>query len=218
MDNPLLLFDIDGVLNRERGCRHANGYNGLNHECIENFNRIIAEVPSVDLVVISSWRYDILSGRQSFKGFESMLLTHGVNCHGKIIGHTKSDEEICGHGRTGDWLKEKGSIIRHHQVADYLWGEMGDPGQGSGQRRFCIIDDLAIGVRNQVITNPRHGLAVDDVEVALMILRDEWPGDAAISELSEAAEFGGISGPKPATYTRQAYEPMAGPGTRFGFS
>lgn len=33
----------------------------------------------------------VIGSRMDLKGFEYLLLTHGVNCEGRIIGHTDAD-------------------------------------------------------------------------------------------------------------------------------
>lgn len=164
-----ILLDIDGVLNPHS--RHENGYCGIETQCVKNFNRILDSVPNAQICIISSWRYDVHAGRMTVAGIEAMLLTHGVKCHGRVVGVTVSDEEIVGQARSWAWLKVQGAIIRQHQVCRWLWGEC-EPCPIT-DRRYVVLDDIDLALPGgcQVVTDPDVGLTAKDADAAIGILR-----------------------------------------------
>lgn len=137
------MFDIDGVLNLDGKKYHNNGRNGIEAHCAENFNYILENVPDLKLVVISSWRYDIINGRMTLRGFESQLMTHGIDCENKIIGYTISDEVLVGDGRTYDYLKQHKDVIRREQILNWVYGPAmrGFPPETDTARRWAVLDD-----------------------------------------------------------------------------
>lgn len=71
----VLFLDIDGVLNGHQ--RHANGYCGIDPGKVEHLNGIVAET-RCRIVLASAWRYMILGGDMTLKGFGHMLATYGA--------------------------------------------------------------------------------------------------------------------------------------------
>jgi len=153
-DNDAIVFlDIDGVLN------HFGTYDWSEHpraliypHCVAHLNTII-EVSSAKLVLSSSWRYMVLGGDMTIKGFEHMLRTHGMR--GSIIATTCHDEEA----------DERGEQIR-------MWRRANAPGC-----RYVVLDDMDDGISerglNFVQTNGAHGLTEANAERALSFLRTE---------------------------------------------
>jgi len=97
----LLFLDIDGVLNR--GKPMANGYCGIDRDCAEQLNRILAECPTVQLVISSAWRYGVHKGWHTLAGMEHLLLTHGIDCKGRVHGVTGPDAEVHAGVDSVDW-------------------------------------------------------------------------------------------------------------------
>lgn len=163
-----ILLGIDGVLNPHT--RHENGYCGIDRECVRNFNTILEAVSHAKICLISSWRYDVHAGRMTIGGVEAMLLTHGVDCHGRVVGVTVSDEEIVGQARSWEWLKKYGARIRRSQVHRWLWGEWESPQEDD--RRYVVLDDIDLALPNggQVVTDPNVGLTAADAQKAISIL------------------------------------------------
>ena len=103
----VIFLDIDGVLNDYS--QMSNNHCGIKKECVENFNKILDLLPDVKIVISSSWRYLILNKFMTIKGFESLLLSHGINCSNRVIGHTEIDESnsIFGRGsQIKNWVSE----------------------------------------------------------------------------------------------------------------
>jgi hypothetical protein len=174
-----ILLDIDGVLNKH--LRHDNGYCGIDRGCVRHFNRILRAVPLAKICIISAWRYNVHGKAMTVKGMEAMLLPHGVDCYGRIVGITESDEQICGHIRSREWLQEHGAHIRRTQVWRWLFGTdpfFADEVARLGDRQWCVIDDLDLGFLpeyswRQVVTQGDVGLTVEDADRAIAILRGD---------------------------------------------
>lgn len=150
---PLLITDIDGVLNRHRPW--PNRYNGIDPACAYRFNHLL-KLTDAEIVVSSAWRYLVHSGSTTVQGFENLLLSHGVNCHGRMIGVTEPDVE--------SWKDERGIQI-------YRWLEQ------NGRRPYVVLDDLDLGITAAghpfVETLGTHGLRWRDVRLAVRLLAEQ---------------------------------------------
>jgi len=71
----VLFLDIDGVLNGHQ--RHDNGYCGIDPVKVELLNGIV-EASRCRIVLASAWRYMILGGDMTLKGFGHLLATYGA--------------------------------------------------------------------------------------------------------------------------------------------
>lgn len=139
----MVFLDIDGVLNRQ-----GDNIGTMRAECVNEFNRILKEVPAARLVISSAWRHDIFAGRMTHAEFESMLCDWGVDCYGRMVGITKVNgkpriEQIC------DWLDEN-----------------------PGVTAFVVLDDIDVGIKRQVRTDMKVGITRDDADAAIEILND----------------------------------------------
>lgn len=112
---PLIFLDVDGVLNSHD--INTYGYNTIHRDKVERLNRIV-KATGAEVVISSAWRYMILGGSLRVDGFRYLLMTHGLASFVKVIGHTKSDEEI---------------VERGDQIADYLLTH--------GKRQYVVLDD-----------------------------------------------------------------------------
>lgn len=114
---PFLFIDIDGVLNSHD--INTYGYNTIHRDKIERLNQIV-KATDAEVVISSAWRYMMLAKRpaMTIDGFRYMMMTHGLASFVKVVGHTKSDEEI----------PERGD-----QIADYLLTH--------GMRPYVVLDD-----------------------------------------------------------------------------
>ena len=97
-----IFLDFDGVLNDHTV--YENGYTGTKPSCVRVLNSVLREYPDTKLVIISSWRYLVHSGQMTLKGFESLMLTHGINAHNRVIGLTREDRDDTRYEQILDWL------------------------------------------------------------------------------------------------------------------
>lgn len=158
-----IFLDIDGVLNDHT--RHANGYCGMTDRCVTAFNRVLADVPEAKIVLTSAWRYACLSLEMSSKGFEIMMLTHGVAAKDRVRGCTASDEAVCGEGQSREWLKAHGVEIRCTQIDWYLKADI------NHCAACVVIDDLDLSLPNFVRTDGDTGLTEADADKVIGILQ-----------------------------------------------
>lgn len=160
----VLFLDIDGVLNPHE--RMATGYCGICRERAGHLNRILATVPDAHIVISSAWRYMILNGSMTLRGFEFLLLIHGVCCHGRLHGHTCADGDICEeppHDDMEAW-REIGLAMRAGQISRYV--------AEHGVVRFAVLDDLPIDVPNLVLTQSGIGLTAAEADKVIELLTE----------------------------------------------
>jgi hypothetical protein len=156
---PLLFLDIDGVLNGHE--QHANKFCGIGATQAAFLNQILADVPDLQIVVSSAWRYMILGGAMTLKGFEHLLQTHGVCAYNRLHGHTEADltDEILGGGPPpyGGRAELIERYVDQHQPS-----------------AWAVVDDLLLAVDNFVQTDPKRGLTEANVADIVTILM--WDG------------------------------------------
>lgn len=144
----LLFLDIDGVLNGHE--KQTNGYCGIQPHCVAHLNAILAAVPEVKLVISSAWRYLIDPVSMSLRGFEAMLLTHGVHCHQRLHGRTADDPRAM----SFEDYEELGCEWRREQIHKYA--------AASGAEVFAVLDDLSLDMPELVQTDGWEGLTAED--------------------------------------------------------
>lgn len=155
--NAVLFADVDGVLNSFESQSWGTAPRALLlPECVKHFNSII-EATEAKIVLSSSWRYYILSGHMTVRGFEYLLRSHGVR--GELIGHTCADDEA----------DERGEQIR-------LWKRT----NLGTLHPYVVIDDFDDGISsrglNFVQTNGAIGLTEADARRAIeLIERQKMP-------------------------------------------
>jgi hypothetical protein len=168
-----IFLDVDGVLNKHK--RQANGYCGINKANVKNLNYILKEIPHAKIILSSAWRYMVLSGDISLRGFEYLLLIHGINydsINNRIIGTTESDETTCielvileeGSSLDFEWLKENGATLRMIQIERKI--------QELNVQNYIILDDISLENKRQIVTNPNVGLSPNYAILAVMMLKE----------------------------------------------
>jgi hypothetical protein len=119
MKRKIVFLDIDGVLNNHS--RQMNLYCGIHKDKIDLLNQVILRT-NCDIVISSAWRYMVIGGEMTVKGFEYMLLSHGLRCYDRVIDVTPSDEAIQSRGKQiSGWLsknKEKFNVQEYVVVDD----------------------------------------------------------------------------------------------------
>lgn len=156
----LIYLDIDGVLNDHQA--YTNGYCGTSLNCIAAMNCILDEEPEAKLVISSAWRYLVLTGSMTLKGFEALLLTHGLKCHGRIHSTTVGDEAFA---PSGEWWQDPlvGIDIRAKQIESHILIHR--------PTASVVIDDLPIPIDQLVRTNSETGLTMENVAAVMGWLR-----------------------------------------------
>jgi len=165
----LIVLDIDGVLNAH--VAHENGYCGIDKSCAVQFDRILRAFPEADICLSSAWRYQILNRDMTPLGFVNLLLTHGVNCHGRALSYCESDE-VTAHWhfavpRTDGpewfkWISQNGIAVRNKQINKEI--------ARRHIKDFVVLDDLELDVPNFVRTDGKVGLTETDADKAIKIL------------------------------------------------
>lgn len=146
----IIFLDIDGVLN-DHG-RMMNIHSGIQKDKALLFNKVLDETDCM-IVISSAWRYIILTGAMTIKGFEILLLTHGLKCHNRVIGWTPMDEEISSRGKQiQNWIDK------------YY----------AGKNTYVVVDDLDDGITECghpfVHTDGKIGLTEQNVDQIIKLL------------------------------------------------
>lgn len=170
----LIFLDIDGVLNWHQKLP-GSMYSGITLALAGKFNRLLTSVPESKIVISSSWRYLILRGEMTLKGFEMLLQICGVNCRGRVIAHTIADGEIQdepAHDDPEAWHLA-GLAMRRGQILKML--------EELKPTHFVVLDDLPLaGVPNLVQTDGQVGLTDRDVDRAIQMLSTTYD-DVSVS-------------------------------------
>lgn len=138
-----IFLDIDGVLNDHTPCE--NHYCSTKRESVYQFNRLLDHFFDAQIVIASAWRYMIIKGAMTLKGFEYLLLSHGINCSGKILGHTREDMEA--------------TESRIDQILDWL--KENDPDCDD----WISLDDMELGHKNCYKINGNIGFCAEDLKI-----------------------------------------------------
>lgn len=96
----------------------------------------------------------------TLRGFEAMLLTHGVDCYSRVHGITAPDEKYWPEVPTIDDYADL--TVRARQIQEYV--------QQYSPQSFVVFDDLDLPVENLVKTDPQIGLEQKHIDSALAIL------------------------------------------------
>lgn len=171
-ERPSLLFlDVDGVLNDHS--KLPSGYCGIDRNCVAHLNSILAAVPDVMLVISSSWRYQVLMGAMTLKGFETLLLVHGVRSHSRLHGVTDIDPNDKDLDSVEAWCIY-GLQWRAKQINDYV--------SRHNPRSWSVLDDLPLDLPGLVQTDGSTGMTAENARQVIELLdRLPWevPDDAA---------------------------------------
>lgn len=157
----ILFLDIDGVLNTHTAL--PSGYCGIDRERARILNWILFEVPELKLVISSAWRYMMIRGDMTLKGFEYLLLVHGIACHDRLHGRTDADPvvEPC-HFDAEAW-RTSGLKWRASQINNYV--------RRHGIMRYAVVDDLDLQVSNFVRIDDAVGLSQHDAVRVIEMLK-----------------------------------------------
>lgn len=150
MEIKVLFLDIDGVLNDHHPM--SNHYCSIKHECVECFNKILSNHMDLKIVISSAWRYLIIKGSMTLKGFEQMMLTHGLECHNRFIGHTEVDTEQVQR--------------REDQILNYVASQ--------NIKNYVVLDDLPLELEKRFIrTDGNIGLTEFKAMQVINLLKEK---------------------------------------------
>lgn len=157
----VIFLDIDGVLNDHKPLRHSRS-NTFDRDKVKRFDHLL-RVTGSKIVLSSSWRYFIITGDMTFRGFEQLMRSHGIDAWGRIVGILPPDEES--------------PFGRDQQIVKYVR-------EDKEISHFVILDDLEdldFGGWSPhfVMTKSKEGLTDEQVERAkkildISIIRPEW--------------------------------------------
>lgn len=162
--NPLLFLDIDGVLNDH--AKLPSGYSGIQLERVHVLNAILDAIDDLRLVISSAWRYQVTDGAMTLRGFETLLLVHGVRCHARLHGVTDRDPVVSGpnHMDVDTW-NLLGLTWRAEQIERYV--------RRHQPPRYAVVDDLPLVTPNFVQTRGDVGLTLGDAVRLMDLLRGD---------------------------------------------
>lgn len=137
---PVLFLDVDGVLN-------DNHYSGICRDKCEILNSVILKVLNLKIVISSAWRWDIIEGNMTLRGFETMLRACGLLCAGRVIGYT-DDDGVNDFENAG-----RAKLICNYATANRV-------------SKFAAIDDMALTLPDHqfVQTNGDIGITSKNAE------------------------------------------------------
>ncbi|MBS1722851.1 MAG: hypothetical protein JSS66_07720 [Armatimonadetes bacterium] len=150
------------MLNRHR--KMSNGYCGIEARPVARFNRLLKKFPDLHIVVSSAWRYMILGKDMTIRGFEEMLCTHGVDCFGRVFGHTCPDENFWPANPSKEDYADL--TVRVRQIAEHV--------AEHAPLKYVVFDDLPLPMRAPFVhIDGTQGLQNEDVVLAMAYLKDE---------------------------------------------
>jgi hypothetical protein len=157
----VLFLDIDGVLNGHQQFKHMP-YCKISRPCVRELNRVLVKT-GCKVVLSSAWRYMVLNGSMTLRGFEYMLKTHGLGGLSEVIvGSTVADEvEASRERQILGWVKSQHERLLIQKP-----------------RRWAVVDDLdlAFPARDRwrfVQTDGTRGLTRADGDRLIEILNAE---------------------------------------------
>jgi hypothetical protein len=134
----LLFLDIDGVLNSHD--QHPNGYCGIHPEKVMLLNGIV-EKTNCKIVISSAWRYMILRGDMTLKGFGNLLGTYGASSATTRALHGNLPKD-----RDTDDLHDRGKLVDNY-IATWM-SHMSDHCKEPFTLTAVAIDDGTSGHPN----------------------------------------------------------------------
>ena len=165
----IIFLDIDGVLNSQdwydeffalKLYRDEKYDHDLSRTLIQRLNDIQKRVPSVEIVISSTWRYD-------FQDTVERLVAQGLKI--PIIGHTTVEAKYI----TLEYMP------RGVLVAKWLRDNI-----GCKTCNYVIFDDdrdfLIEQKNNLIVTDTKTGLTDEDVKMAISILNPDTKNDVKL--------------------------------------
>lgn len=159
MADSVLFLDVDGVLNRHGD--YAPGSPLIRNTCARLLQHVLDQTGAV-LVISSAWRYQVLMGAVTLRGFEHLLRTHGIRA--EVLDVTPRDAGDTQHefnGRTG-------AAERVGQIRAWLAAH-------PEVTRWAVVDDARLSLADPTLpiveTDGALGLTVEDADALIALLR-----------------------------------------------
>lgn len=130
MATRILLLDVDGVLNCHD--QFDNKYCCMHEDKLDLLDSIVRRT-GCHIVLVSAWRYLILSGKMTRDGFAALMQTHGASL--LVVAAFRAwipeDEDV-------NDPHDRGKIVRK-------WIDNFDSNQPVGKASVVALDDLELG-------------------------------------------------------------------------
>jgi hypothetical protein len=141
----VLFLDIDGVLNGHKP--KDNGWYGIDYDKVCLLNKFLRACSDVQIVLSSAWRYMILKEAMTIKGFEHLLVSHGVACVDRLIDHTGQDTKM--------------GYDRHIQIREWVENHLPD--------KWVALDDLDLSLPEEHFVHVTDGKGITMEHVLSLI-------------------------------------------------
>jgi len=146
----VIFLDIDGVLNGHQWCHTKRGPRILPGPA--GILDILLERSQPKVVLISSWRRWLHDGHMTLKGFERLLLSHGV--HATIRDALPARDAKLSHA--------KDRTLKIRQWLDFF-----------RPQAYVVLDDLPLEVDHLIRPNPAVGLAPPHITEAMKMFEGQ---------------------------------------------
>jgi hypothetical protein len=159
VSDPILFLDVDGVLNGHRD--YGTGGALIRPECARRL-QLVLDVTDAAVVLSSAWRYQVLLGAVTLRGFEHMLRTHGIRA--RVVGTTDRD----GGDTQQEFNGATGPAERVAQIRRWLAAH-------PEVTRWAVVDDARLSVADPTLpiveTDGERGLSDRDADALIALLR-----------------------------------------------
>ena len=164
VEAPHLFLDIDGVLNcHEFDKRIMCGQ--IHKDKVALLNWVLTET-GARIVLSSAWRYLVYRGEMNLRGLEWLLRSHGILAD-RLVGITREDTVKTVNGYNGDPITWHQQDERGKEIAEWV--------RANGVRRYAVVDDLDLGIREAghpfVQTEGKVGLTDEAAALLIELLR-----------------------------------------------
>lgn len=157
---PVVVLDIDGVLNTERNCKKQRGASRpFDPEAVCALNKILAET-GAKIVVSSTWRYN-----RSIVELDQLLVHEGMP-GGLVIGATPKfldEEDTITSWRNGEKITLFRGVPRHKEIRAWL-------DQHPEVDAWVVIDDDT-DAEPEILCDSFQGLTMEAADLAIEHLR-----------------------------------------------
>jgi len=164
--DPIVFLDIDGVLNckleidRRINNNEKLGTSLISEQCVRAFEQVISKVPTVKLVISSTWRYKFKNGYDKPDVFEGKLWSDyiGATIASRIVDQTS---------------RTKANYCRGNDIHRWL--------KNNEHGNWVIIDDdqdmLDYQIPNLVLTDWENGFTEQHISKVVEILNARYSDD-----------------------------------------